>query len=37
MGDLLDLVVVQVEEDETWERHKVLDLGDVIMLQIQQT
>lgn len=36
MSDLFDLVVIEVKENETRQRHQVFDLGNVVMLQVQQ-
>ena len=36
MSDLLDLVVVEVEEDETRQGDQVLNLGNVVVLEVKQ-
>ena len=35
--DLLYMIVVEVQEDQVWQRHQVLDPCDQVMLQIEQS
>ena len=36
VGDLLNLVVIEVQEDQIWEGNQVLNLGDMVVLQVQE-
>lgn len=35
IGDLLYLVVIQVQKYQVWQAHKVLNLLDMVVLQVQ--
>ena len=37
VADVLDVIVVEIEEDQVRKTDKVLDFGDQVVLQVQQT
>lgn len=37
MTDVLNVIVVEIKEYQIWKTDKVLDLGDQVVLQVQQT
>jgi len=37
MGDLLDIIVVKIQEDQSRQAHQVFNFLNVVMLKIEQT
>ena len=37
MRNFFDAIIVEIQEDQSWKTHEILDFANVIMLEIQQS